>query len=225
MKIFSVCLIFIFLFLLAAPAAVGSIRAHSDEVSTPKVTAGQVDEALLKTVPIRFLPSHPLYFLITVKESITRFFKPSAAERFEFDFILSGKRLKETHSLLNAKELDKAGDNLSRYTKRLRKMVEELEKARSQNQDIAGRLGRVSDGFKNHEILLVYFLGQDENLGQNLESAISEFKNAVSSIDKINPGLKDRYKLLDGFNVESEEKIIMPSPTISPLSSEATPSL
>src|SRR3989344_8657397 len=132
MKLFSVCLIFIFLFLLPAPAAIGSIRAHSDEVSTPKVTAGQVDEALLKTVPIRFLPSPPLYFLIIVKESITRFFKPSAAERFEFDFVLSSKRLKETHFLLNERETNKAYDNLLRYTKRLGKMAEELKKARSQ---------------------------------------------------------------------------------------------
>lgn len=221
MKIISTCLVVLYLFF---SISFGTIFAQESTPSA-KVTGGQIDEAIQKIVPIRFLPSHPLYFLITVKESITRFFKPSAAERFEFDFILSSKRLKETHSLLNEGKVNKAYANLSRYTKRLGKMVEELKKARSQNQDIAGRLGRVSDGFKNHEILLASFLKYDQELGQNLETAIESFKNAVGAVDKINPGIKDRYKLLDGFDLKSREEIIMPSPTISPESSEATPSL
>src|SRR3989344_520218 len=181
-------------------------------VEIKEVTGGQINEALAKTVPIRFLPSHPLYFLITLKESITRFFKPSSAERSEFDFILSGKRLKETYMLIEAGELDAALENLNRYNSRIGKMIEQLEKARSQNQDIGKQIAFISESLKNHEIFLIYFLRENDELKQDV-------------IDAVNPGIKDRFTILLITNESSEENSnVSPSPNISPSLNEASPS-
>src|SRR3990167_9440494 len=159
-------------------------------VEIKEVTGGQINEALAKTVPIRFLPSHPLYFLITLKESITRFFKPSSAERSEFDFILSGKRLKETYMLIEAGELDAALENL-----------------------------------KNHEIFLIYFLRENDELKQDVIGAVESFKSAVLTINAVNPGIKDRFTILLITNESSEENSnVSPSPNISPSLNEASPS-
>ena len=194
-------------------------------VEIKEVTGGQINEALAKTVPIRFLPSHPLYLLITLKESITRFFKPSSAERSEFDFILSGKRLKETYMLIEAGELDAALENLNRYNSRIGKMIEQLEKARSQNQDIGKQIAFISESLKNHEIFLIYFLRENDELKQDVIGAVESFKSAVLTINAVNPGIKDRFTILLITNESSEENSnVSPSPNISPSLNEASPS-
>ncbi len=219
---FRGCLI---IFLLVFSNFGGTLFAQ-ESTSTAQVSEGQVDEALLKTVPIRFLPSHPLYFLITIKENVSRFFKPSAAQRAEFDFILSGKRLKETHMLMEENDFDKASKNLARYSKRLGKMIEQIEKARAQNQDIAKIVGVIADGFKHHEVFLISFSEDSMQLGSSLGVAIDRFEEAVLSVNRLNPGIKDRFKILQTMDVQDRES--SPSPSVESESTqliEATPSV
>jgi len=195
-----------------------SVRAQESSQSVG-VTGGQIDEALLKLVPIRFLPNHPLYILITVKEKFSRIFQPSAANRTEFDFILSGKRLKETYLLIEA-DKRKINNNLSRYSTRLASMLKQLEKARSQNQDIGHLIGVMSAGLEHHERLLIVIGTSVNSRNQKYSEALSSFEAAVIELDKFNPGLKGRFKILK--NLEKSEDKLEPSPSIEPFFNDAT---
>lgn len=169
-------------------------------------TEGQINEALEKTVPLRFLPSHPLYFLITTKESLSRFFQPSSSERAEFDFISSGKRLKETYMLLLANDAKRASSNLNRYGDELKNTVGQIEKARSQNQEVMPLIDRVVEGLQVHETLL--FAIYDEfsekqdvfNFGDNFAQALEDHEATVLAIDSIKPGIRSRFS-----NVSEQE--------------------
>ena len=195
MRFISVCLlIFSLLFLPQTP-----VFAHT-EYQFPQATEGQINEALTKTVPLRFLPSHPLYFLITIKENFERFFQPSSVEKANFDLVLSDKRLKEAYLLLQKNDVKNSSRSLKRYGQRLEKMISQLEKAKSKNQDISPQVQVVAEEFRHHETLFFATLRkwQDFKEGysfdENFEMAISSFTKAVITIDNIKPGLKDRFK-------------------------------
>jgi len=188
-----------------------------------QVSSGEIDEALIKTVTIRFLPNHLLYILITIKENFTRLFQPSAVERADFDFILSGKRLKESYLLLNDNSKQVRG-NLARYNKRLEKMTDQIEKARSQNQDIAKLIGKISDEFRNHEILLVAIMADGRVKSESIAS-LKSFQKAVIAVDKLNPGVINRFKILKIEELNLPKIEPSPSPFSSPYFNEATPSV
>ncbi|KKP93957.1 MAG: hypothetical protein UR98_C0001G0042 [Parcubacteria group bacterium GW2011_GWA1_36_12] len=221
MQLISACLSFILLVSSLFP--VSAIAQSNGEIE--KVSGGRIDEALAQTVPTRFLPNQHLYFLITLKESVTRFFKPSARERAEFDFIISGKRLKETYMLSKNNNLNEARKNLNRYVSRLNKMRKQIEKARAQNQDIAKQIDSISEGFESHKTFLIYFLGKNDTFGQELIDSVEAFDEAVRAIDIIKPGITNRFQILsvsekdDGSNLNQTN-----DSQISPILNEASPS-
>ncbi len=182
-----------------------------------EVSEGQIAETLQKTVPVRFLPSHPLYFLITFKETFNRLFQPSALKRSQFDLVLSGKRLKEAYQLLEQNNLSKASSSLARYSGRIDIMIAQLDKARMQNQDVVSIAGGIADTLKYHETLLVAINSKWQNkqdgvhFDENFANAVSSFKGAVVAIDNLKPGIKDRFVIKD--DNEKEEVIQSPSPT------------
>jgi len=197
----------------------------------PQVSEGQITEALQGTVPLRFLPSHPLYFLISAKETINRFFQPSSTKKAEFDLVLVGKRLKETYLLLQKNDIKGASRNLSRYGQRINKMISQLEKARSQNQDVGTLAAKIAEDLRYHEILFFAIdqerqnLGDDKNFNENFEKAASDFTKAVMAIDKIKPGLKNRFQTVVSFESSQEEKVDNPIPTPSSDIFESSPSV
>ncbi len=194
-------------------------------VEIENVSGGQIDEAVAQTVPTRFLPNQPLYFLITIKESVTRFFKPSAAERAEFDFILSGKRLKESYLLSKNNNLNEARKNLNRYVSRLNKMRGQIEKARTQNQDIAKQIDVISEGFESHKTFLIYFLEKHDTFGQELMDSVEAFDEAVGAIDIIKPGIADRFQILSVSVKDDDANLDRSNDTqLSPILNEASPS-
>jgi len=199
MKLFLACLIII---LMVIFGSTGSLAA-SESSPSAFVTDSQLDETLLHTVPLRFLPGEPFYFLITIKESFSRFFKPSAARRAEFDFILSEKRLKESYLLLKSGNNKKAESNLIRYKRRLAEMSFQIDKARSQNQDIAEQIAFIGDGFRKQEILLIS-INQEFIFDGKLESSIEAFSDAVDTIDILLPGLRNRFQLIKNRNISTE---------------------
>jgi len=202
-----------------------SIFAQSN-LQFPIPTGGEINKAL-EVLPIaRILPDSPLYFLITVKEFFSRLFQPSAAERTEFDFILSGKRLKESYLMFERNEDALAVSNLLQYQKRLGIMITQLKRARSQNQDVASQINKISDDLAYHQTLLLAIISKEPNIGGSADSAINGFTNTLAEVDKINPGISDRYKTFRAQDaVKSSPSVnLEPSPIASPSPQVSTPS-
>lgn len=197
MRIFSACLIFaLALFFLLFSTANAQVP-----IDLPKFTDGQINEALAKTVPVRFLPDNPLYLLIRGKEAFTRFFQPSSKEKAQFDLVLSGKRLKESYTLLKKGDVKNSSESLKDYAKRMKIFGNQIKKAKMQNQDVASIIGKVSDDLGTHEVLLsasAMFAQKDDayNFESNYSGAIEAFSGVVNVLDQIKPGIKDRYVIL-----------------------------
>src|SRR3989344_4402203 len=223
MRVISVCLIVVSLLL----ASILPVFAQG-KYQFSKVNRSLVEEALQKIVPVRFLPGNPLYFLISAKEAFSRFFQPSAKERAQFDFVLSGKRLKETCMILKKGDLNGASNNLEKYAYRNKKTVEQIEKARAQNQAIEPAVATMTDFLRFHENLLAA-IGQmrpdpisDYGFDNNYKSAVDSFRQLVLKIDNIQPGVKNRFEITKDDEASSSPKIVEPTPTPTPF--EASPS-
>ena len=209
MRIFSVCLIFLLLSLFS-PLSV--VYTHSS-IDFPQVSDGQINEAIAKTVPVRFLPGNSMHFAISLKESFNRFFRPSSLQKAQFDLVTSGKRLKEAYLLIKKGDVKNSSKSLNEYAKRMRIFERQIKKARSQNQDVASFIGKASDDLKIHEILFSaiwqeFALKEDAyNFDINFSAVLDAFGEVVKALDEIKPGLSDRYNIL---------KKISPSPFPSP---------
>lgn len=196
-KIFLACLVFF----LAFSIFTTKVSAHT-EFQFPQVSEGQVNEALVRIVPLRLNPSNFFYFLIPVKESAERIFKPSSLAKAQFDLVLASKRLKESYLMIENNDVKKSSSSLKRYAQRLDKTIAQLEKARSQNQDTAKFTSELPDDLLVHEVLLsaIYEEWQLKEDGykfdENFTKAIESFKNAVEAIDRIQPGVKNRFKIV-----------------------------
>ena len=197
MRIVQACLIA--LFFLAFFANGSLAQAHS---SFPQVTDGQMNEAVEKLPHVRFLPSNPLHFFISVKENITRFFNASSIKRAEFDLALSGKRLKEAYLLTEKNDVKNASKALFKYSKRLEKLREQMEKAKIQNQVVVELSEKIADNLVMHERFLYAISQKSEsyqnsyNFAGNFQKAENEFMETVLAIDNVKPGLKDRFPYL-----------------------------
>lgn len=206
MKFFLACLVLLLVFFSRNTFA-------SSDVSSP--SGGEIDEAIAKFPPLRFLPGEPLYPLIATKENFYRFFKASALERAQFDFMLSSKRLKESFELLENGKDSKAADNFERYTEKINDLIGQINKAKSQNQDIVALGDNIAAGLEFQEHLISYFVSKDT---QSSSDAESSFVKLVYRLEEIKPGYKNRFSLTK----ELEEKTAVepsPEPTPSPLPS------
>ena len=206
MKLVSACILSFLLFFYSTASTV--LAAH--QYYFPEASEGQINEAILKIVPVRWLPSNPFYFLISAKETVSRLFMPSSAKRADFDFVLSGKRLKETYLLLEKGDARNANKTLERYASRLNTMDGQLEKARSQNQDIAAIVAGMAEGFKYQEILLFAIWQKTE--GPALDVAQSAFVKSIDEINNIIPGVKDRFKTVASAEMVESSSSARPSP-------------
>lgn len=218
MRIFSVLLCTLFFSTLYARTVLAQNEYHFE---VP--TGAQVSEAISKTAPLRFLPTNPFYFLIRIKEIATRFAKHSAAKRAQFDIIISGKRLKEAYLLINIGKIKAANESLLSYAETLDRMTHELEKARSQNQDIATIVGEAAGNLRLEETLLssIYesrkLQGESGNFDTSFAKAFNSFSTAVMNLDGIQPGIKDRFKslIVEEKQTGEVQEEHLPSPIIS----------
>lgn len=190
----GVCLLVIFMLLLNLRVALAS------GPSLPDVSEGQIQEAEGKIVPVRFLPGEPLYFAILVKEFVNKIFQPSSAKRAEFDLVLSGKRLKEAYLLVLRGDTVAASSTLDRYSQQITKMTDNLQKARSQNQEVVPAVDGMAQNMQNHEILFSAILKKTKGtksaagLEPAFPNALKSFVKAIFVINTIKPGVKDRFK-------------------------------
>lgn len=213
MRILLVCL-YLFLLLLTAPT-----HSFAAEDYGGVVSGGQVSEALTQTAHARFLPPNPLYYVIRIKEIFGRFFTASAVERAEFDFMISGKRLREAYLLLEKGDSPRMQTALSSYSKYLKKSFEQFNKAKSQNQEIVPAVDKIVSGLGYHEILLIYMAANSDS-SPALDHAVDSFKGYVTDLESVKPGIKTRFKLL---KTTEENKILdTPSPAPMPETPEVT---
>lgn len=173
-----------------------SWAASKNQFSTP--TGGQINEAIENIVPIRYLPDHPLYLAVILKENVSRFFKPSAVKRAEFDHIRASKRIKESYMLSKIGKVDEAATSLRKYSSSLNTTAIQIEKARSQNQDVVLLASIVAENLKHQEVLLLAMIQDDKITGLVvLGASVSAFDNLVMHLDNIMPGVKNRFELLE----------------------------
>lgn len=177
----------------------------------PEASEGQINEAMEKIVPLRFLPGHPLYFLIVIKESFNSFFQPSSAKVAQFQAVLSGKRLKETYQLILESKNPEAFDNLVKYQSTNKKVIEKLQKAIGQNQEVTPLAMEIAEDLKSQEVLFYAILINDAGLISNdnyksrFEKAVESFISVVMTINNIKPGIKDRFKTVISWEGENQE--------------------
>jgi len=223
MRILSACLIAIFL-VFAIPS---SALAHT-VYDFPQSSEGQVNEALANVVPVRFLISSPFYLLISVKETVNRFFQPSAVKKAEFDMVVSGKKLKETYLLVEKGDVKNASRTLVLYSDRLDKMSKQIEKARSQNQDVTALVDLIAENLRVHETLFFAInkkwemMEEGYSFDENFAGAIAAHGRTVMVLNNVKPGVKDRFTTVEDEATEEAE----PSP--SPLGEstfEASPAV
>lgn len=222
----SVCLLFFLLAFNIFSFSASGAYAHEAYVF-PVVSEGQINEALQNTVPLRFLPGNVFYILIRIKENIDRFFQPSSAKKASFDQILASKRIKETYLLIGKNDKKRASKNLVNYSKRLDKMVSQLEKARGQKQDVVKQVMEIAEGLKNQETLLLathqkWDLAEDDfGFEQNYKRAIESFTRAALALNEVAPGIKDRFKTA---TISAGVKEASPSPEPADSLFSASPS-
>lgn len=220
MRIVLACLIVVLL-LFWAPTKIGAHTSYN----FPQASEGQINEALARVVPVRFLISSPLYLLISIKETVNRFFQPSAVAKAEFDMILAGKKLKEVFLLLERSDIKNAGRTLALYSLRVDKMTGQFERARSQNQEVSSLVDLMAENLRVHETI---FSAIDKRWQQMEDTydfdflfseAVSSHARAVLAIDNVKPGLADRFTTDDNGTTQEAN----PTPSPLPSSQEATP--
>ena len=222
MKLVSVLLSILLYFVLSS-----QVFAYS-EYPFQRASDGQINEAMQKIVPVRYLRGHPFYYLISVKEILTRFFQPSSAKKAEFDLTLSGKKIKEAYLLLDRGYVDDSAKTLNSYKRRVDSMVGELEHARTQNQEVRVIVDEIAEGLRLHETMFFAinqkWKGVDDSavFDVNFESAVAAHANVVLAIDNVKPGVKDRFTTVGKY--EEKEATPEPSPIESPFI-EATASV
>lgn len=219
-----VCLISFLLFIFSQTSV-----SAANQIEFPQASEGQINEALSKIVPLRIIPSNPFYFLITGKEVILRAFQPSSVKRAEFDMTLSGKRLKESYLLVANGDIKNASFNMIRYGNKLREMTSGLDRAKSQNQDVANLIGEIAENLRSQEVLFFAIarrsegLGDGYNFGKNYNEAAAAFVDAVLALNNFRPGIRDRFKSASG-TAAPEEKLRNSAPK-TPGFIEASPSV
>lgn len=205
MRYLLACFIIIFLILNTSSVEAQEVK------KLPQVTPGQVNEALNNLTPVRFLPNNPLYFLIRGKEIVARLFQPSFRERAQFDYSISSKRLKEAYLISTRGDMNKINGELGSYIKTLGKIEGQLEKARSQNQDITVVVDKIADNLQFQEVILSA-LGTLKNQDttdykSKLEESLDSLGMFVLYLDKIKPGVKGRFQIfvVEGSSLKTSD--------------------
>ena len=197
---FLVCFVF-FLVIFANNSFANDFNAPS---------AGEINDAVEKITPTRFLPGDFLYFTITVKESVSSFFKPSSLDKANFEFVLTSKRLKEVYLLYNKGDYKNSENSVFRYKNSIKKTVRQIDKAQAQNQDTKVLADKIANDLVYQDRLILFLLTSERKL-KNEQELVSSFSELVDKIESIKPGNIDRYKVTESKKIEPPEK--SPEPT------------
>ncbi|HEY5600891.1 MAG TPA: DUF5667 domain-containing protein [Patescibacteria group bacterium] len=154
-----------------------------------EVDQSQIDFAFVRLSPIRYLPNHPLYPLISAKEKIQHVFKSDQIKKANFDMLLSEKRIKEAYLLNQNRKYDKAEQQLENYTKTLDKFQTTAQKAKDLNMNM-----------RNLSLKSVESLSYQRPMILSLEDypqaqdAHKKFEEVVEFLKKESPEIEDLIK-------------------------------
>lgn len=181
----SVCFIFLAFFLSSTSASAQNL---------PKVEQWEVDESLVRLSPIRFLPDHPLYFLITSKEKFDHFRKPDKADKALFDAFLSGKKIKEAYLLVQKNKLAQALQSLKNYQKINKRLVEELTQATNQGLPVFEAKALLADNLERHLKIIIVLANSSSNpeFKQELAKSVEAAKNSAKLLESHLPDAERR---------------------------------
>lgn len=165
----------------------------------PKATEIEMSDAMSKLSSNRVLPGYPLYFLITIKENIQRFFQPNSAAKAQWDMVLAGKRLREAYQLAYKNDVKGANHTLQRYQKHIDSLREEYQKAKSANQSIDVLSDQMSTQFTYQQSLLASFLQKlptdpKKGVEGDVFASAKHLNNAIQTLSNDRPSIRDFFE-------------------------------
>lgn len=166
----------------------------------PKVEPYEIDESLVRLSPIRFLPDHPLYFVITVKEKFDHFAKSNKAKKALFDTHLAGKKIKESYLLVQKNNFEKAGQTLKNYQKINQRLREELRDAQNQGSPVFETEMLMADNLERHLKIIIVLASQSTNVSflNFLQESVGEVGATGKLLEKDLPDAAKRILEMAG---------------------------
>lgn len=188
----------VFLANFASPAFAQTTNQPSAKQSLPKVERWEVEENLTRLSPVRFLPDHPLYFLISTKETIDYFRQKDKAQKSLFDVHLSGKKIKETYLLVQKNNLEKATDSLKNYQRVNQRLATELTQAINSGLPAIEAAKVLSEGLERHLQIIVFlsYQSSDVRFLQELSDSVETVKTTAKLLEKHFPGAAAKIESL-----------------------------
>lgn len=148
-----------FVGLVLTPSAFAQLPPQPQTVDhLPLPKSHELQDAIVKLSPVRFLPGHTVYIFVGLKEKVQRLFKPSAKDKAHFDTVLSGKRIKEAYLLAEKKDYKRARKAIERYGKRMDSLEKSLSSAQNQGQDVVTTVDLLADHLGKHQDLMAQIL-------------------------------------------------------------------
>ncbi|OGD85799.1 hypothetical protein A2Z23_00770 [Candidatus Curtissbacteria bacterium RBG_16_39_7] len=181
--------------------------------SLPQVTNlplpqnGQVDEHLPRLSPIKLLPDHPIYFLITWKENAQRFLEGNVSQKAHFDTILAGKRIKETYLLIQKGNFKTSMGTVKRYSKQMERLEKELSGAQKQGADVVTTLDLLADNLFRHQDLMAQIISSvpDEQKEEFLRELNWANEKLIAVTELLEKGRPDQaQRLLSRYREATE---------------------
>ncbi len=165
----------------------------------PKATEIEMSDAMSKLSPSRVLPGYPLYFVITLKENIQRFFQPNSAAKAQWDMVLAGKRLREAYQLAYKNDVKGANRTLQHYQQHVDSLREEYQKAKSANQNTDVLSDQMSTQFTYQQSLLASFLQKlptdpKKGVESDVFASAKHLNNAIQTLSNDRPAIKDFFE-------------------------------
>jgi hypothetical protein len=195
-------LILSFSFFSVINSLVNAIATESSTQVTdlPLPQNGQVEEHLPRLSPIKFLPDHPFYFLITWKENAQRLLKADSARKAHFDTILAGKRIKETYLLTKKGNLKTSLETVKRYGNQMERLEKELTNAQKQGADVITILDLLADNLFRHQDLMAQIAvdvpnDQRDEFLKELNRANEKLISVAKLLEKVRPDRAQRLIL------------------------------
>lgn len=174
-------------------------QIDATEAAVPKASEVEMVDGLSKLTQGRFLPETPLYFFISIKENIQRFFQPNAAAKSKWDLTLAGKRLKEAYLMAQKNDVKGAAAALDRYQVQIDDARVEFQKAKAANQNTESLSSEMATQLYYQQSVLAAFLtklpGDPRSATQrNVFKAARHLNNAVQMVIVEKPSVRDQFE-------------------------------
>ena len=188
----SVCFIFLAFFLSSTLASAQTRLPAGQDL--PKVENYEIEETLVRLSPIRFLPDHPLYFLLALKEKVDHFTKPDKTAKALFDAHLSGKKIKEAYLLSQKNKFGDAQKSLKNYQKVGQRLRDELTQAASQGLPVFEIESLLADNLVRHLKIIIVLVPKspDQDFKQELSKSLESAVEIGKLLEKHLPDAKER---------------------------------